>query len=627
MTLQTNHRKHTFRSLITLVIVFSLFVVPVFAANDTSNILESIQKNLNNFISLLSWLRVVFAILAGKLMTNDWVYGSVLHLDVYLWKIRNIMKNFANFALVGILLGSIIKSLVGKGDLKIKKLLTQTLVAGVLIQASWFLMWALLDISTVAVSAVGSFPQSFIGSDTAIHSQLTQEIQSKIKWYTYKIDLTSTRWGDKAITQIADTSTPTITDDDALQALLPNETSISWPLVYLGVSAFRFQEYMNMNTTNVKNLAVWFSLKALSLIFYTLWLALLFIANLMRIAFLRVYIIGAPFIILIKVFNDDKTWAKWLAKSFNFNAAINMIFKPVLFVAALSVSLIFIVSIQKIMSGTELGDINGVSISTDGSKAHLWVEWISSITIDDASNGKDRLFWDISSTTDSAKNIFKDMIIFFLCIFLVWNLIKMSLTSGGDGPLESVMKSATWWIEWLAKTTPILPMMGWASLSAFAAARDQQKTQILKWLGMDTRGQFATNENDFKSRINTLMGMQAPLADADFKTLNKIITTGWSVQEFFDQVQSLAQSREWGMSLSDPRLETAINTLFTTYTSVNNYKDLKTLLNSSSKNSNGKTNATVLHNLLGGQEGTRKQWSEFPSSYDELRQKRYYNRK
>ena len=73
-------------------------------------------------------------------MTNDFVYGAFIHMDVYLWKIRNIMKNFANFTLAGLVLVSIIKGLVGKEALDVKKIITNTLVAGILIQASRFLM-------------------------------------------------------------------------------------------------------------------------------------------------------------------------------------------------------------------------------------------------------------------------------------------------------------------------------------------------------------------------------------------------------------------------------------------------------------------------------------------------------
>jgi len=61
-------------------------------------------------------------------------------MDIYLWKIWNIMKNFANFALAALVIWSIIKNLVGKEAMDLKKIITNTLVAGILIQASWFLM-------------------------------------------------------------------------------------------------------------------------------------------------------------------------------------------------------------------------------------------------------------------------------------------------------------------------------------------------------------------------------------------------------------------------------------------------------------------------------------------------------
>jgi hypothetical protein len=49
--------------------------------------------------------------LAGKLMTNDIVYGSFLHLDASLWTLWNIMKNFANFALGFMVIFAVVKNL------------------------------------------------------------------------------------------------------------------------------------------------------------------------------------------------------------------------------------------------------------------------------------------------------------------------------------------------------------------------------------------------------------------------------------------------------------------------------------------------------------------------------------
>ena len=76
------------------------------AAPSFANELPAAEQALKTFselatwlINLASWLWVVLAMLAGKLMTNSMIYGEFIGLDVYLWKIWNISKNFANFAL------------------------------------------------------------------------------------------------------------------------------------------------------------------------------------------------------------------------------------------------------------------------------------------------------------------------------------------------------------------------------------------------------------------------------------------------------------------------------------------------------------------------------------------------
>ena len=83
-------------SMITLVGL--LLVSPTFAqtADDT---LRMTSQFCDFFIDILSWIWVVLAVLAGKLMTNEFIYGEFMNLDVYLWQIWNIFKNFANFAL------------------------------------------------------------------------------------------------------------------------------------------------------------------------------------------------------------------------------------------------------------------------------------------------------------------------------------------------------------------------------------------------------------------------------------------------------------------------------------------------------------------------------------------------
>ena len=120
-------------------------------------------------------LKVVYILLwpllviAGWAMDNTLVYGSMFHLDLPLWKFWNIMKNFANFTMGFLVLVAILKGFFtkeGMGTLKDGKsplgLIKKTLIAGVLIQASRFLLAATIDVSTVATYAVWGLPLSVL---------------------------------------------------------------------------------------------------------------------------------------------------------------------------------------------------------------------------------------------------------------------------------------------------------------------------------------------------------------------------------------------------------------------------------------------------------------------------------
>jgi hypothetical protein len=62
---------------------------------------------------------------------------------------------------------------VGKETLDVKKIITNTLLAGILIQSSWFLMGALIDISTVATASISAFPMTFLKNDIKLQNKIT----------------------------------------------------------------------------------------------------------------------------------------------------------------------------------------------------------------------------------------------------------------------------------------------------------------------------------------------------------------------------------------------------------------------------------------------------------------------
>ena len=71
---------------------------------------------LGMFLKFLSWVRVVPASIAGKLMVNDVIYAKGIYLDRYLWQIRQVMMQFALFALGFILLSKILVAFVSMSD-------------------------------------------------------------------------------------------------------------------------------------------------------------------------------------------------------------------------------------------------------------------------------------------------------------------------------------------------------------------------------------------------------------------------------------------------------------------------------------------------------------------------------
>jgi hypothetical protein len=64
---------------------------------------------MNRILSLLSWLWIPIATIAGKLMGNGFLYGEFINLDKVLYFLRNMSRTFANFLVVGLIIAELIK--------------------------------------------------------------------------------------------------------------------------------------------------------------------------------------------------------------------------------------------------------------------------------------------------------------------------------------------------------------------------------------------------------------------------------------------------------------------------------------------------------------------------------------
>ncbi|MFZ2150871.1 MAG: hypothetical protein WAZ12_03885 [Candidatus Absconditicoccaceae bacterium] len=142
------------------------------STSTTETTQETLDKTLQETKALLDIvLKIIYMVsrpllvIAGNAMDNSLVYGSVFHLDAPLWKFRNIMKNFANYTLGFVLLYQILKglfSLKGIDKNEIFGIIKKILLAGILIQASRFILSAVVDISTIATYAIGGMPLTIL---------------------------------------------------------------------------------------------------------------------------------------------------------------------------------------------------------------------------------------------------------------------------------------------------------------------------------------------------------------------------------------------------------------------------------------------------------------------------------
>ena len=134
-------------------------------------------------------------VVAGTLVDNSMVYWQAFGFDVVLRELWNIMRNLANYTLWFIFIYKIFKYLIDQKSWGIKKLLISSLIAWIGIQASWFVMAALIDLSTILTYGIWWLPITVLG-DKGIWWNESQwacsDKDSKFKYdpYVYKTLIT-----------------------------------------------------------------------------------------------------------------------------------------------------------------------------------------------------------------------------------------------------------------------------------------------------------------------------------------------------------------------------------------------------------------------------------------------------
>ncbi len=571
---QTKTKKgiNTLKVVSAFLIIWFIFVGLSFAADSWTEKIDSLAKTAHFIVSFLSRWRALLATLAGKLMSNDLIYWSFMHLDIFLWKTRNIMKNFANYTLWFLFLYMIIKSIIEKdwaNDI-IKKKLTWFIVAWVLIQASWFLIWAVVDISTIAVTAIWAIPWQIIQSDLWLQTNLAY---INAWWWANLTATWETRTGivmtfdpnkkitkdEQFITTEAITLSKPITQDNYLDMILPSYNSISWPLIFFGTSIFKFQDYSfsNPETTKSWKRLVEFALNLLIILIYSLAMLALVIINFFRIFFLWIVIMFSPFIILLWVFG--KMWIiktdkiKWLDQ-ISISNVFKLIFKPVIFMAYISIMMIFVIWVRAILIPmnwweVKLNDEIKMNSQTIDNPS-WWKSYNSSIKAD----------WIFNFSINWAKNSIAELMVYFFTLFLLRALLKTAISKWSwmnflDTKLASMTKSA----ENIAGQIPIVPIAWWVWVNSVFWKDSKSLISQAQSAISDKMGQ----ENEQKLRESPIFGKYMTKSWTNYD-LEKSATSS-NPEKFWTDINTFAtSSKSWISYDWSPERRSAMSTRYDT---------------------------------------------------------------
>ncbi|MFZ2150872.1 MAG: hypothetical protein WAZ12_03880 [Candidatus Absconditicoccaceae bacterium] len=540
--IKTKNRINTLKIVSVFLIIGFIFVGLSFAKDAGTQKIDDLAKIAHFLVSFLSRGRALLATLAGKLMSNDLIYGSFMHLDIFLRKTRNIMKNFANYTLGFMFLYMIIKSLIDKEGANdvIKKKLVGFVLAGVLIQASRFLIGAVIDISTIAVTAIGAIPGQIIQSDIGVQKKLgyinaggganltsTGEILTGIVM-TFDPNKKLTDNEQYIVIEPKTLDRP-ITQDNYLDMILPSYNTISGPLIFFGTSIFQFQDYSfsNPSTTSSWKRLMEFALNLLIIVIYSLAMLALVILNFFRIFFLWLVIIFSPFIMLLAIFTSMKIIPQIKGMDvISIGNVLKLIFKPVIFMAYISIMMIFVIGVRAMLIPMNGGDVKLNEEVTINSQMIKENSWNSSIKSDGIFN----------FSVNGAKNSIADLIVYFITLFLLRFLLKTAVSSGsGMTFVDDKLKKMTTSAENIAGQIPIVPIAGGVGVnSVFGSNSDSLINKAKNSIGGQMSEKNMENMKDAFPKLYGDAGINYDLEKSAIDTNNP--------ERFRTDAQSFASS-------------------------------------------------------------------------------------
>lgn len=452
-------------------------------------------------------------------MSNGFVYGEFINLDKVLYYLWNISRTFANFLVVWLVLYHIITEHVIQtfNSSNLIKYITKMIGAIILINISWFGIGAVIDISTILTSTASSLSSSYIASDNnGLRDTMRLSMERNHTKYRQTINLGNKLCSTDKITDLnyknEDANTPLSDIDELLDKILPNENSISWPLLYLGIGVLQLQDYLhNSNNPNaiIDNLFVISMRLAITLLF-TISLILLIVVNIFRLVAIRFAVAFWPILIILLINKQEKLlWD--ISEKFSPSTIGKAIFAPVVATGLMSIGLIVIVMMQWFLQFNNNIRRWDTYINASAQGSRIGVDNIFDTTLAGDILGP--------NTGDLIKNTFTNILLIVFTLFILYGIttILSSFLSKGFGwktieSISNLSKSALGAIR--------IPSPAWGTISLWAA-----KTYANNKISSFTNRLNPNNSEEMtavQNRMRDMIWLERQLYPNDYKELTKL---------------------------------------------------------------------------------------------------------
>ena len=390
-------------------------------------------------------------------MTNTMVYWEFMWFDVSLWKIWQISRSFCNYALAVIFLYNILKYILNPDwDTKsVKTIITQILWASVLIQASWFLMMALVDLSTIWLATVSSFPSQVIASSESMKNHMIESLRSHevLKHYNTSKIVTLNAFSDDYLNSDSESFIDTtvdregwpITAEAIIDNLVPSTNNLWGPLLYLWFSALETQNFITPKyeaTTCtdlfVKNM-IYLITEVWASALYSFALLILIVILIVRLFYLWIFIALSPVVILLYMVKWIDVW-KDMTDFFAVKNVLYLIFQPVIFWMYISLMFIVMIVSQWFFNQGSLQLAN-------------WGVWI----VERTSDSEVSIWNTIKIQTIKAKKSIWDLFVSLVVLAFMWLLVKFALQNS----VGSVKVPWFWFVGTTLKSAKSMALNTW----------------------------------------------------------------------------------------------------------------------------------------------------------------------